>query len=74
MIVSLFKFFIFFVIIRFVMRQFSGFGNNAANQHSYAPPRPEPKDDYQQKTTGFKAPTEKFKPKDDEYVDWEEVK
>jgi hypothetical protein len=74
MIVSLFKFFVFFMIIRFIMRQFSGFGSNTANQHTYAPPRPEPQEHYQQKTAGFRENTEKFKPKDDEYVDWEEVK
>jgi hypothetical protein len=56
------------------MRQFSGFGSNTANQRSYAPPRPEPQEHYQQKTAGFKDNTEKFKPKDDEYVEWEEVK
>jgi hypothetical protein len=56
------------------MRQFIGLGSNAANQRSYVPPRSEPQDSYQQKTPGFNENTEKFKPKDDEYVDWEEVK
>jgi hypothetical protein len=56
------------------MRMFGGFSVGNLNQQQYAPPRAEQNRRQQAETNTSNTSASKFKPNDEDYVDWEEVK